>query len=129
VKSPLLSPVDAVLIGLGGALGSLARFSIGSLWESSFPYATLVLNLLGALLLALLHLHEHRLHPKGNYLYMVGFCGSFTTVSLFSHETVSLLMGGYGFQAALNLVLSVGSAFLLVSLLIKHCDTPGEERA
>lgn len=128
MKSPLMSSKDALFIGLGGAAGSVLRAWTTSSWVWAFPLSTLLINLLGALLLALLHVHEHRLHPHGKYLYMVGFCGSFTTVSLFSHETVVLFLEGPMVLAVLNVGISLASAFILVMLLLEHFDSPRKEQ-
>ena len=49
---------QALLIGLAGALGTLSRYGIG-LWARSalgtgFPYGTLIVNLVGCFLIALI---------------------------------------------------------------------------
>ena len=85
-----LTPADALYIALGGMLGSLLRWWIGIGFEGEFPVPTLLINILGAAALGVLYASQHRLNPQGKYLYMVGFCGSFTTVSLFSLETLQL---------------------------------------
>lgn len=115
---PLLSLRDCMAIAVGGSAGSLLRWWLG--WDSAelFPLATLWINLAGTSLLALLHVSQHRLHPQGRYLYMVGFCGSFTTVSLFARETIQLVDSGHFGLACLNIIIPVGSALLAVALVL-----------
>lgn len=119
MNPPRFSLVDIAAIALGGILGSLLRTWVGTGYEGSFPVPTLLVNILGAAALAILHATQHRIHQKGKYLYMVGFCGSFTTVSLFSVETVGLFRDGEPVAALANLllpvVIAVGLAFWIVS--------------
>lgn len=123
---PRLSLMDIVYIGLGGMLGSLLRAWVGSGFAGAFPVPTLLVNVLGACALALLHARQHRIHAQGRYLYMVGFCGSFTTVSLFSFETLQLLRSGSAMAAFLNLCLPVVSALLLAGWIVARFDRPGK---
>lgn len=122
VAQPLLSLRDCLAIAIGGMVGSLLRWWIGLGYMGVFPLPTLAVNLAGACLLVLLHASQHRLHPQGRYLYMVGFCGSFTTVSLFSFETLQLLDSGHWALALLNVILPLGGALLLGALLIGRVE-------
>ena len=105
-------------MALGGVLGAVARFAAGSwiasIGGSSFPWATLMVNLLGSLALGIL---ARALPGWGTSMEMralltVGFCGSFTTFSTFGLETVSLLQGGSPSLAALYVAASVGLGVL-----------------
>jgi CrcB protein len=118
--------MDIVYIGLGGMAGSLLRAWVGSGFEGAFPVPTILINIFGACALALLHARQHRIHAHGRYLYMVGFCGSFTTVSLFSFETLQLIQEGSLPAAFLNLALPVASALLLAGWIVARFDRPGE---
>lgn len=80
-----------VLIGIGGFLGAVFRYQIsrwGSNLKSSFPYATLLVNLLGSFLLGLLVGVEANHNSK--LMIGVGFLGAFTTFSTFQFEVVQL---------------------------------------
>jgi CrcB protein len=75
-------------VGLGGALGSVARYAIGvRVDQTAFPWATLGINLTGAfvlglfLTLALGHLSVAVITPIA-----VGVLGGFTTFSTFAWE-------------------------------------------
>jgi len=122
MNTPRLSGKDILYIGLGGVLGSLLRSWIGLGFDGSFPVPTVLVNILGACALAILYGSQHRLHPQGKYLYMVGFCGSFTTVSLFSFETMALLESGQLALALLNIGIPVGVALVLVAWIIPRVE-------
>ncbi|ADR23424.1 putative fluoride ion transporter CrcB [Marivirga tractuosa] len=100
-----------LLIGLGGGLGSIARYSTTTLAQkylSSFlPYGTLIANLLGSFLIGVLiaYLIEN---PSQNIklLLVTGFCGGFTTFSTFSYENFSYLQNG---QVGMFLLYGMGS--------------------
>jgi CrcB protein len=86
--------MTALLVAVAGALGALARYGIGTAVGSrSFPWATLVINLVGSFLLgALVKLAADRGWPDSTTLPLgVGFLGAFTTFSTFSVETHTLL--------------------------------------
>ncbi len=119
-----LSLADAFHIALGGTLGSLLRWWIGLGFAGTFPFPTLFANLLGSVALGVLYAIQHRMHPHGKYLFMIGFCGSFTTVSSFFLETLELWQGGHQWLGLLNVSVSVAGALLLVA-----CVIPLVERA
>lgn len=90
---------NLLLIGLGGGLGSIARYATTHLSQkylSNFlPYGTLIANILGSFLIGvfLAYLIEN---PSQNFklLLVTGFCGGFTTFSTFSYENFSYLQNG-----------------------------------
>ena len=102
-------------VGLGGFIGSIARYRLGGLvlqhsLGSRFPVATLTVNLAGCLLVGLLAgwvEHRHALGPAMRLLLITGFCGGFTTFSAFGLETLYLMRRDSLALAALNVVLSV----------------------
>jgi CrcB protein len=99
----------AVLVGVGGLLGSLARYwltgAVQQLSDSSFPYGTLVVNLLGSLIIGVvisLSLERGVISAETRLLLATGFCGGFTTMSTFSYETLALIGDGQGLRALAN---------------------------
>jgi CrcB protein len=107
-------------IALGGALGSVARYAIGHYGAragESFPYATLVINVVGSFLLGYLvrYLPRTSASPELGFALTVGFCGGFTTFSTFSVELARLVEGGsYGraaTYAASSVLLSLAATF------------------
>ncbi|MFQ3788839.1 fluoride efflux transporter FluC [Halomonas sp. A29] len=102
-------------VGLGSALGTLTRYlvSVGTLAAlgPAFPWGTLVVNLLGSWLIAAFAAHAS-LYGGGRAarwqpFLVAGFCGGFTTFSLFSLETLHLLESGRPGLALLYVLLSV----------------------
>ncbi len=103
-----------LLIAVGGAAGSVARYLMASAiqkatgWE--FPLGTVLVNVLGCFLIGLLYVWLVARHDPRNdlrALLMVGVMGGFTTFSSFSLETVVLAQNGNLMSAALNVVISV----------------------
>lgn len=80
-------------IGLGGAAGAVTRYAAG-VWlgnrGSLFPWATLLVNAAGSLLLGLLAASESRMPGILYSMLGIGFCGAFTTFSTFGYEALSL---------------------------------------
>jgi CrcB protein len=98
-------------IALGGAAGSVARAMVGMSLSGRFPWATLVVNVVGSMLIGWL---MARLGPLGTdtaaslrSLLVTGFCGGFTTFSTFSWQTLEQMQKGEWGAAAANVALSV----------------------
>jgi len=91
----------ALLVGLGGFVGSIARYWLAGIVQGltgpTFPFGTLAVNVLGSFLLGLvlfLSLDRNLIGPDLRLLIAVGICGGFTTMSTFSYETVELMRDG-----------------------------------
>lgn len=93
-----MSSVTLLVVAGGGALGSVLRFLAGTAvtrWAGpTFPYGTLVVNIIGSLLIGLVYVLLVERLPMGPLWragLMTGLLGGFTTFSAFSLETVALL--------------------------------------
>ncbi len=98
--------MKTLLVGLGGAAGSIARYHLGLVaarrWPG-LPWGTLLVNLVGSFLLALLMglWLEGRVAEPTRVALGVGVLGGFTTYSSFNYEMLAMLeAGAYGRAAA-----------------------------
>jgi CrcB protein len=103
-----------LLVAVGGAVGSVARYLMASSIQTAtgwaFPLGTVLVNILGCFLIGILYvLLVARPDPRPDLraLLMVGVMGGFTTFSSFSLETVTMAMNGDFGGATLNVVISV----------------------
>ncbi len=105
---------QVLAIAAGGAMGSVLRFWMTNWVHTfagrSFPYGTLVVNVLGCLLMGILfvffleRLSDNAVLRAG---ILVGVLGGFTTFSAFSIETLNLVEQGAYLKATANALLSV----------------------
>ena len=104
---------------VGGALRYLVSTAMKGIQGGSFPWGTLLVNLLGCLLIGLLCGVFTRLslaQSNWNLLLVTGLCGGFTTFSTFSNEGLALLQGGNISAFLLYVLGSVAGGILLVAL-------------
>ena len=107
---------------IGGAIGSLLRFLlsdfIATKWNTTFPYGTFSVNLIGSLLIGFLFglfSMNGQLDEKVRFLLFIGFLGGFTTFSSFALENMKLMNAGLFSTTILYILLSnffgIGLAF------------------
>jgi CrcB protein len=109
-------------IALGGALGSIARYWVGSTISgrlgARFPYGTFVINMTACLLIGFVVTFLGRrvaLSATWRYLLPVGFIGAYSTFSTYEWETFSSMRSGAFVLAAVyavgSLVLGLGAVW------------------
>ena len=115
---------NALVVGLGGFFGCIARYLTGvvvlRLFDPPvFPYATLIVNVVGCLLIGLLGglAEDTRLiSPEMQLFLIVGLLGGFTTYSAFGYQTWTLARDGQMLLAVLNvsahIILGLGAVWL-----------------
>ena len=108
-----------LLVGVGGALGAVARAGMTDLvtrWMgmgAQFPFGTVVVNVTGAILMGLLAGYGETepgklIFSEGTRTFlMIGALGGYTTFSSFSLQTFLLMEQGNWIGAFLNVFLSV----------------------
>ncbi len=113
--------LSLVSVALGSALGGSARYLTNE-WViarlgAGFPFGTMTVNIIGSLILGLLaglvvSGSRPMLPDQARLLFMTGFCGSYTTFSTFSLQTLELFEAGYPLRALANIL---GSLILCLS--------------
>ena len=116
-----------LLIALGGALGSVARYVVGTSVSNRmgirFPYGTLIINISACLIIgfSLEVLNRHaNVNPAFRYLIPIGFIGAYSTFSTYEWETLSTLRSGAfmlaGMYAVGSLILGLAATWCGVAL-------------
>ena len=112
-----------LIVGLGGAIGSIARFLVSKLnlhWHFlSIPMGTLTVNVLGSLLIGFIAGVSARteiISPSMRLFLMVGICGGFTTFSSFTNENLTLMQNGQFLSVLLYTGFSIFFGLLAVYL-------------
>lgn len=122
-------------VGVGGAIGSAARFWISGLvayrFGQTFPFGTLLVNVTGSFVIGLfagMSVPEGRwlLPPAARTFLMIGVCGGYTTFSSFSLQTLFLAQEGEWLKAGGNsmasfvlCLIAVWLGYSLISLVNK----------
>jgi len=109
---------SVILVGLGGALGSIARFKISAVAlelaaGGRFPLGTFLVNVIGCLtigVLAGLAAKDNFFSPDARLFFFTGITGGFTTFSAVSVQVRELLAT----SAATALAYAVGSVLCCV---------------
>ncbi len=119
---------NILIVGIGGAIGSIARFLLSKLvydiHPQVFPFGTFLVNLSGCFLIGVFY----ALAAKGNILsaelrllLTTGLCGGFTTFSAFAYENIVLLkLGHFTFSfiyAAASVILGTAATWVGMMLI------------
>jgi fluoride exporter len=117
-----------LMVGVGGGLGSIARFLcqkyIYAWHPHAFPFATFFVNILGCFLIGIFYALAEKgniLTPEWRLFLTTGICGGFTTFSSFAYENVTLLRSGdflyFGLYIAGSVFLGIIATFGGIALL------------
>lgn len=117
-----------LLIGLGGAIGSMLRYAATMLMQSRyFPYATLTINIIGCFIIGLvfaMSMKDEIFLQNWKLFLATGICGGFTTFSAFSLENLELLQNGKigiaSIYILVSVVLGIAATFLGYLLVVKN---------
>lgn len=103
-----------LLVAIGGLIGSVLRYlaaiAFSTQTTSSFPFATLAVNVIGCFAIGVIFALSEKgniLTPEWRIFLTTGFCGGFTTFSSFSYESIKLLQDGQFLSLSANVILSV----------------------
>ncbi|WP_371997797.1 MULTISPECIES: fluoride efflux transporter CrcB [unclassified Shewanella] len=117
----MISLTNIMFVALGGSIGAVFRYVISilmlQLFGSSFPFGTLLVNILGSFLMGIVYaigLETSHLSPEMKAMVGVGLLGALTTFSTFSNETLLLMQEGLFLKAILNVLLNVTLCIFMV---------------
>lgn len=119
----MISASSLLQVAVGGALGASARYVVnvtaGRLLGTGFPWATLIVNVVGSFLMGLLvvALAEKFGNRYAAFL-MTGVLGGFTTFSAFSLDTLTLYERGQTGLALLYVAASVLLSLAAIALAL-----------
>tara|TARA_B100000963_G_scaffold89732_1_gene77261 strand:+ start:6388 stop:6747 length:360 start_codon:yes stop_codon:yes gene_type:complete len=109
--------LNFLYVGIGGALGAISRFGINELFErtflTSFPIPTLFINVLGCFFIGIYLGINIPVKDSFHYFFIIGFLGSFTTMSAFTHQTIIM------FNA--NLISAV--SYIMITIILSILAT------
>ena len=104
------------LIAFGGALGAPLRYLLNDLMKHSslimFPTGIMLVNFIGCFCIGIAMAYISDLKSNIYFFLIIGFLGSFTTMSAFSQQTIELLYNGKEFNALLYVVASIASCLI-----------------
>jgi CrcB protein len=112
-----------LLVGLGGALGSIARHGLNHIvhqrqLSSTFPLGIFVINVAGSaiigLIAGLIASGRVSMSFEARTFLIVGLLGGFTTFSSFSLDTLALVRDGHLASAIWNVAGQVGLSLMAV---------------
>jgi CrcB protein len=108
-----------LLVALGGAAGSMARYWVSGLapilFGEGFPYGTLVVNLVGSFLISVVMgvaLNTGLVPVNARVFLVTGIIGGFTTYSAFNYETLALLQQRLWLTSGLNVAATLVGCFV-----------------
>lgn len=111
---------ELLLVSIGSFFGGGARYLVSKAVQTwvavSFPWGTMVVNIVGCFLIGLLSdmsLGGH-ISPTTKLVLVTGFCGGFTTFSTFMNENLLLGRGGAILPAILYTLLSLALGLMAV---------------
>lgn len=112
-----------IFVGIGGMLGSIARYLaavvITRSFPAAFPFGTFAVNIIGCLIVGSVYGLSERhewIRPEWRFFLGAGFCGGFTTFSSFAYENIVLLQErdyvSFGAYAVLSFVLCLTATYV-----------------
>ena len=112
--------IALIYVGIGGFLGAISRWSLGSmlkktLGDPSFPYPTLLINLIGCFAIGLAYAIWEN-NKVAQLFIIIGFLGGFTTFSTFGLELLTLIRADSLGNATKSAAIPPGASGIVVWL-------------
>lgn len=116
--------INIIFVGLGSFCGGVLRYLFGIFINNyvhlKLPLSTIIVNLVGCFCIGLFTKLLQNLHIDSNIIcnlrlvFIVGFCGGFTTFSTFCLDTLKLLSSGNYLLCLVNISISLLCGLLLI---------------
>ena len=104
--------MNIILIGFGGALGAISRYIVNEIISKYLPFqiplGILSVNIIGCFLIGLLMGSFIGIKDNNYYFFIVGFLGSFTTMSAFTYQSIELFNNNPLY----------GSSYIIITILL-----------
>ena len=111
--------MNIILIGFGGALGAVLRYITNEIISKYLPFqiplGILSVNIVGCFLIGFLMSSFITTKDNNYYFFIVGFLGSFTTMSAFTYQSIELFNNNpfYGSSYIITtLILSIFATYI-----------------
>jgi|TARA_B100001113_G_C20734864_1_gene459645 CrcB protein len=105
-----------IFIAFGGALGAPLRYLINDLMKNSYffmmPSGIMLVNFIGCFCIGIAMAQISDLKSNVYFFLIIGFLGSFTTMSAFSQQTIELLYNGKDLNALIYVFASIASCLI-----------------
>jgi len=115
--------MEYFFVAIGGAVGSLTRFSLGKMissrFNNNFPIGTFIINITGAFFLGVVS--SFTLNKNIYLLLADGFLGAYTTFSTFMYEGFSLFKNNETLNAFIYILSSLVIGILGFFIGVKVC--------
>ena len=119
---------NILLVGLGGGLGSMARYGcqrwFSLYYPGSFPWGTFAVNIIGCFLIGIfwgLSFRSFESNENWKLFLMTGICGGYTTFSAFTLEGIGLIkeqkMALFFLYIAASVLLGLAATFAGMKLI------------
>ena len=108
--------IKILVIACGGGFGAALRYLISDLLKTSYffmlPVGTLLINFIGCFCIGIVMAQITDMKSNMYFFLVVGFLGSFTTMSAFSQQTIELLYNGKEINALVYVAASIASCII-----------------
>ena len=108
--------IKIIFIALGGGVGASLRYVISESMKGisvlSLPIGIMAVNFLGCFCIGIAMAQLTDIKSNVYFFLIIGFLGSFTTMSAFSQQTIEMLYNGRDLSALIYVIASIGSCVL-----------------
>mgnify|MGYP000072941883 FL=1 len=108
--------IKIFLIAFGGGLGASARYLVNDLFKATYifmlPSGIMLINFIGCFCIGIGMAQISDYKSNAYFFLIVGFLGSFTTMSAFSQQTIEMLYNGKDLNALIYVLASIASCLI-----------------